>query len=144
MAVPFQQWESDLLEELRVARLATVTPAGAPHLVAVCYAFIDKRFVIAIDEKPKSGRQLARIRNIEHERRVSLLFDRYHDDWTKLAWVRIDGEASILNEGDQWPEALTALRARYPQYESMALETLPLITIEPRALTSWRWGTASG
>ena len=142
MAVPFQQWEMDLVEELRVARLATVTPAGAPHLVAVCYAVIDKRFVIAIDEKPKSGRQLARLRNIEHERRVSLLFDRYDEEWTNLAWVRIDGEASVLNDGNEWPEALAALRTRYPQYESMALETLPLITIEPRALTSWRWDEA--
>src|SRR5687768_7014025 len=113
MAVPFQQWEMELVEELRVARLATVTPAGAPHLVPVCYAFIEKRFVFAIDEKPKSGAPLARIRNIEHERRVSLLLDRYDEDWTQLAWIRIDGEAAVMNQGEQWPEALTALRARY-------------------------------
>lgn len=143
MAVPFQQWDMDFVESLRVARLATVTPTGAPHLVAVCYAFIDNRFVIAIDEKPKSGRPLARIRNIEHERRVSLLFDRYDDDWSRLAWVRIDGDASVLDEGSQWPEALSALRARYAQYGLMALETLPLIVIEPRAVTAWRWEQTS-
>ena len=138
-SVLFQQWQLELIAELRVARLATVTPAGAPHLVVVCYAFTDGRFVIAVDEKPKRGARLARLRNIEHEPRVSLLFDRYDDDWTQLAWVRIDGHATACETGNASPEALAALRQRYPQYEDMALEALPLIVIEPRTITAWRW-----
>lgn len=137
--VPFQQWQLALIDELRVARLATVTHDGAPHLVPVCYAPVEDRFVVAIDEKPKRGTPLARLRNIEHEPRVSLLFDRYDDDWMRLAWVRIDGVASVLESGAGNPEALAALRARYAQYAAMALETLPLIVIEPHKIAGWRW-----
>lgn len=132
-------WQLALLYELRVARLATVTPAGAPHVVPVCYAYLDGRFFIAIDEKPKAAGRLARLRNIAHEPRVSLLSDRYDDDWTRLAWVRIDGLAKVLERGEVLPAALVALRSRYPHYAAMALEGLPLIVVEPTSVAAWRW-----
>jgi PPOX class probable F420-dependent enzyme len=131
-------WERELVGSTRVARLATVGAAGRPHVVPVVFAFIVGRFVIAIDEKPKSGRKLTRLRNIERDNRVSLLFDRYEEDWARLAWVRVDGLAGILERGDAWPEALAALRDRYPQYRSMRLEERPLIVVEPERAVSWR------
>jgi PPOX class probable F420-dependent enzyme len=140
-ALVFRDWELRLIEDARVGRLATVTRGGRPHLVPVCYAFVGGRFAIAIDEKPKSGRRLARLGNIERDPRVSLLIDHYGDDWSQLAWVRIDGEAAIHERGDSWPEALVALRTRYRQYAAMALEALPLIEILPSNAASWRWGT---
>ena len=139
MDASFQQWQRELIAELRVARLATVSPDGSPHLVPVCYALVENRLFIAIDEKPKRDVRLARLRNIEHEPRVSLLFDRYDDVWTRLAWVRIDGLAAVFERGDEQPRALAALRGRYPQYGAMALETLPLIAIEPARVSGWRW-----
>jgi PPOX class probable F420-dependent enzyme len=138
-ARPLAPWESALIQQLPVARLATVAPDGSPHAVPVCYAVADGRFVIPIDEKPKSTTRLARLRNIENEPRVSLLFDRYDDDWTRLAWVRVDGQASVLERGSSMPGALAELRARYAQYGNMALEELPLIVVEPVSVRSWRW-----
>lgn len=132
-------WQAELTDTLRVARLATVTPEGAPHVVPVCYARDAGSFVTPVDEKPKTSRRLARLRNIAHQAKVSLLFDRYSDDWTALAWVRVDGLATVLERGDERPAALDALRARYPQYRQMALEALPLIVIEPIAVAGWRW-----
>ena len=72
-SVVFEAWQREFIHELRVARLATVAPSGYPALVPVCYAFVDDRIFIAIDEKPKSTSDLARLRNIVRNPRVSLL-----------------------------------------------------------------------
>lgn len=136
---PFEPWQRDLLEASRVARLATIGPAGEPHLVPVCFALAGGRVVIAIDEKPKrTATRLARLRNIARDPRITFLADRYDDDWQTLAWVRIDGQATVFERGEDQPAALAALRARYRQYAEMRLEELPLIAIEPLRVTAWR------
>lgn len=135
----FEDWQLALLAELRVARLGTIARDGRPHLVPACYAWVDGRFAIAVDEKPKRAGQLARIRNIERDPRVTLLFDRYDDDWNQLAWLRVEGIAEVRAMGSEWPEALEALRARYPQYAGMSLDSLPVIAITPERVTGWRW-----
>ena len=135
----FEPWHRDLIAELRVARLATIAPDGRPHLVPVCYALLEGRLAIAVDEKPKRSTELARLRNIRRDPRVTLLFDRYDDDWSHLAWVRVDAHAQVHPTGSEWPEALEALRARYSQYAGMALESLPLIVATPERVTGWSW-----
>ena len=137
-AVEMEEWQWRLLQECRVARLATIARDGRPHLVPVVYAVIEEGIAIAIDEKPKRSTRLARLRNIEHDSRVTLLVDRYDDDWANLAWVRVDGSATVLERGDEYPEALDALRERYPQHREMALEAQPLILIEPERVVGWR------
>lgn len=142
LAGVFDPWQRALIDELRVARLATIAPGGQPHLVPVCYARVENTVVIPVDEKPKRSARLARLRNIVRDPRVTLLFDRYDDDWTRLAWVRIEGTAALQPRGDASTEALSALRARYPQYREMALEALPLIVVEPIRVVAWRWPAA--
>jgi PPOX class probable F420-dependent enzyme len=131
-------WQWDVLDTCRVARLGTIARDGRPHLVPVVYAIVDEGIAIAIDEKPKSTTRLARIRNIEHDPRVTVLVDRYDEDWSHLAWVRLDGEAAVLERGEEYPEALAALRERYPQHREMALEELPLIIVVPDKVVGWR------
>ncbi len=139
MTVSFTAWQLELIREARVARLATLNRLGAPHLVPVCYALVDGHFAVAIDEKPKRPVELARVRNVRADSRCSLLIDRYDDDWTRLAWLRIDANADVLPRGDGWPEALARLRERYPQYAAMALEDTQMLMITPRRVASWRW-----
>jgi PPOX class probable F420-dependent enzyme len=101
----------------RVARLATVAPDGAPHLVPVVFAVVDDVVWSAVDDKPKSTRALRRLANIAAHPRVSLLADHYDDDWTRLWWVRADGRARVLDAADPATRAgRDALVARYPQY----------------------------
>ncbi len=138
--IELEAWQWDLLDACRVARLGTIAKDGGPHLVPVVYAIVDEGIAIAIDEKPKSTTRLARLRNIERDPRVTLLFDRYDDDWSQLAWVRLDGVATVLARGDAYPEALEALRERYPQHREMALEQLPLIIVVPENVVGWRAG----
>ena len=65
----------------RVARLATVRPDGAPHIVPITFALDGDRIVFAVDRKPKSTTRLRRIENIESDPRVSVLVDAYDDRW---------------------------------------------------------------
>jgi PPOX class probable F420-dependent enzyme len=128
----------ELLEECRVARLATIAADGRPRLVPVCYALVGDDIGIAIDEKPKSTTELARVRDIRRDARVTLLVDRYDDaDWGRLAWLRLEANASVLERGEEWPEALAALRARYPQYEAMLLEERPLLRLVVTRAVGW-------
>lgn len=135
----FEAWQLELMESEPVARMGTVGGDGAPHLVPVCFALVEGRVAIAIDEKPKRSGRLARLANIERDPRVTLLVDHYEADWAQLAWLRIEGVAEVVARGSEWPEAMEALRARYSQYAEMALEELPVIAITPHRATGWRW-----
>jgi PPOX class probable F420-dependent enzyme len=101
--------------EARVARLATVGPRG-PHLVPCTFALAGDRVVSVVDQKPKRTTALQRLANIRSDPRVSLLVDRYDEDWIRLWWVRADGRAAIEKEGPELDGAVAALTAKYPQY----------------------------
>ncbi|MGE2837186.1 TIGR03668 family PPOX class F420-dependent oxidoreductase [Mycobacterium sp. SMC-4] len=125
-----------------VAMLATVRPDGTPHVVPVVFALTDGENPVvytAVDGKPKSGRRLQRLANIDHHPAVSLLVSQYDDDWSRLWWVRADGIAQI-HDGDAEAETgLTALRAKYPQYRSVGLEG-PVIAVQVTRWASWQGG----
>jgi PPOX class probable F420-dependent enzyme len=132
------------LRDRRVGHLATANAAGDPSVVPVCFALIETEgvpaIVIAIDEKPKGDpRKLRRVRNILERSEVALVVDHYSEDWQQLAWVLARGQAGLLEPGASGhAEALLALRLKYPQYETMRLEALPVIVICDLSLTSWR------
>jgi PPOX class probable F420-dependent enzyme len=120
----------------RVARLATVGPNGAPHLVPVTFAVDGDRIVTAVDAKPKRSRRLRRLANIVANPQVCLLVDGYDDDWSQLWWARADGEARILEPGPGEERATQLLRARHPQYATVALSG-PVIAVEVRRWSGW-------
>jgi PPOX class probable F420-dependent enzyme len=74
-----------------VARLATVRPDGAPHVVPVVFAAAGDTIWLAVDAKPKRTTQLQRLTNLHSEPRCALLADHYDEDWNRLWWVRADG-----------------------------------------------------
>ena len=120
-----------------IARLATATPDGTPHLVPVVFAVGERDVVYtAVDAKPKTTRRLRRLANIESNPQVSLLVDHYADDWARLWWVRADGLATVHAGGEAMAAGLRLLRAKYPQYQSVSLEG-PVIAIAVRRWSSW-------
>jgi PPOX class probable F420-dependent enzyme len=127
------------LDDQRVAHLATASADGVPHVVPVCFARLDERLYIAIDEKPKRAgpTQLRRVQNILHNPRVALVADVYDEDWSRLAFVLVHGTARVLADGAEHERALDLLRARYPQYRTMALEQRPVIAIDIERSTAW-------
>ena len=118
-----------------VARLATVTPSGAPHVVALTFALNGDVVWWAVDAKPKRSRALQRLANIAAEPRVSMLVDHYDDDWRSLWWVRADGEArpALPHEG---AAALELLAARYPPYRATP-PAGPFIRVDVHRFTWW-------
>jgi PPOX class probable F420-dependent enzyme len=139
---------AELLRDGRVARLGTADGAGQPLVVPVCYVFDGRACFSAIDAKPKripSG-GLRRMRNIAANPRVSLVVDRYEEDWTRLSWVIVQGRADVLTDGPERAAAVDLLRDKYAQYRALGLdrETATVIRILPERTMSWRWSGAEG
>ena len=136
--------ELELLSQARRAVLATIAPDGSPRLVPIAFVYDSGIIYSPLDEKPKTvadPRELARVHDIEQRPRVSLIVDRWDEDWSALGWLRLLGSARLIGpEGESAPEhanAVRLLRARYPQYATHALETRPVIRIEIDSAKSW-------
>jgi PPOX class probable F420-dependent enzyme len=120
----------------RVARLATVRPDGSPHLVPVTFALHGHTVVTAVDHKPKSTTALQRLANIDAEPRVSLLVDHYDEDWRRLWWVRLDGDAHVVRDEPERSTLLEPLVARYAAYQDRP-PAGPVIVVRIATVTSW-------
>ena len=92
-----------------------------------------------MDGKPKTTplRQLRRVRNILENPHVSVVIDHYEEDWSRLHFVLISGEASLLETGNEWLSAMALLRDKYPQYQQMDLDESPIIKINPTTYFPW-------
>jgi len=134
-------WAVELLGTARVGRLATASGDCRPLVVPVCYAFDGTRVYSAVDAKPKRTRELRRLRNIAENPHVSLVVDEYHEEWTRLRYVIVDGRAEILSDGDEFTRAIDLLVAKYPQYRGLGLprETGTVNRITPDRVLPWRW-----
>jgi PPOX class probable F420-dependent enzyme len=100
----------------RVARLATVSPDGRPHVVPICFAHDGNTLYSAVDRKPKRSRRLRRLDNVRANPYVELVVDHYEDDWSRLWWFRFRGQGRILERGAEYDRALSLLAAKYAQY----------------------------
>jgi PPOX class probable F420-dependent enzyme len=138
--------ERRLVREARRAVLATIAADGSPRLVPICFVVDDAAAVLysPLDEKPKrelDPRRLARVRDIARDPRVSVLFDRWDESWARLAWLRCLGRARLIEpRGDDLAEhgrAVRALRERYPQYATHALDLRPILRIDVDRTSSW-------
>src|SRR6185437_7084799 len=124
------------------AHLATADAAGTPHVVPVCFAISQRTLYIAIDEKPKRGadvHRLKRLRNIAANPRVAIVADVYDDhDWSRLGFVLLHATARLLEPADpNHTAAVELLREKYPQYRAMALDERPVIAADVDSATSW-------
>ena len=122
------------LAEARSAVLSTVTADGRPHAVPCCFFLKGDVVYSAVDAKPKSTLALRRLDNLAANPAACLLVDCYDDDWSKLWWIRVDGTARVLQDGDERDHALDMLVAKYPQYQTTRPPG-PVIAID---IVSWR------
>ena len=135
--------ERVFLGAARRAVLATVASDGRPRLAPICFVLDERHPVLytPLDEKPKAvddPRDLARVRDVLADPRVSVLVDHWDEDWAALAWLRCHGTASLLEPGQgRHGSVVIALRAKHPQYRTHQLEGRPMITIAIERVTSW-------
>jgi PPOX class probable F420-dependent enzyme len=134
----------------RTAALATTAPSGRPRLVPICFIVGDDaldgraRLYSPLDDKPKLSddpHDLARVRDILALPEVTLLIDRWSEDWTRLGWLRIHAAAALLepagSDGAEHRAAVDALRAKYVQYASHSLEDRPMLRFTVEQVVGW-------
>jgi coenzyme F420-0:L-glutamate ligase/coenzyme F420-1:gamma-L-glutamate ligase len=137
--MPLSRKIAGFIRSARVAHLATADKSGQPHVIPICFVFDGKYFYSPIDEKPKrvAPRKLKRITNIRENPNVSLVIDRYEEDWRKLAYILVFGKAQIILSGKKYLKAIRLLRKKYPQYQTMAIDERPMIVIKPKKVMGW-------
>src|ERR1700756_1923057 len=128
------------LETARVARLASLDAKRAPHLIPICFACNETVFYSAIDRKPKrvAPNRLARLKNIKQTPQVALLVDHYDEDWARLWYVLVRGEAALVSSPVERKRAIQRLRAKYSQYDDTMLDDDALVLrITPVRVVAW-------
>jgi PPOX class probable F420-dependent enzyme len=123
----------------RVARLSTVRPDGSPHLVPIVFALDGETLAFAVDDKPKTTRELRRLANIRADPRVSVLVDHYEEDWAAVWWVRVYGRSRVVDAGPAFDRIVALLAEKYPQYAADPPPG-PAVLIE---VETWRWWSSS-
>lgn len=136
----------ELLENARVAHLATADQYARPHAVPIVFVWRAGLLYTPLDRKPKredDWHALRRVRNIETNGRVAIVVDRYDEDWSRLAWVMLEGIATILETGEERDAAATLLRDKYPQYETLSLDGRPIVRVDIERESEWSSGKPS-
>jgi PPOX class probable F420-dependent enzyme len=129
---------TDLLATARVAHLATAGADGRPHVIPICFAWVPPVLYSAVDGKPKRRATLRRLRNIVETGRAAVIVDTWSEDWSRLAYVLLEGPAAILTDGTERDEALVLLTAKYPQYDDLPLIDNVVIRVTADRRVSWR------
>ena len=141
--------ERDFMAGRRTATLATLSSTGSPRLVPVCFVIgepepgLETTVWTPLDDKPKQSpdpRHLARVRDVLARPEVWLLFERWSEDWSSLAWLRARGTARLVEPGDDPAahRAAAALRDKYRQYRAHALDVRPMIRIAITRTVFWQ------
>jgi PPOX class probable F420-dependent enzyme len=139
------------LATARTATLATIAASGRARLVPICFVVgadaLDgrPRLYSPLDDKPKAvadPRGLARVRDLLARPAVTLLVDRWSEDWDRLGWLRLEATADLLEPGPgsdaaEHDDAVAALRAKYPQYAGHRLELRPILRFRVDRAVSW-------
>ncbi|HYR83116.1 MAG TPA: pyridoxamine 5'-phosphate oxidase family protein [Terriglobia bacterium] len=105
--------EKDFLQYQRVARVATVDSNGVPHNVPVCPLMERDKIYFATERKAK------KVRNIQANPNVTVVFDEYTEVWSFLRGVMIQGKARLVDK-KQFQELRKKMYVKFSQYESNA------------------------
>ena len=127
------------IQQLPIGRLATVTEECEPIVRPVWPVFDGVFIYIASDpDTPK-------LEHIEANPQVSLVFDDYdRDNWSNIKGVRVQGEAEILWNGEEYNYSHSLLQEKYPEYRSEEGSwkegEIPIIKITPTSFFKWNSG----
>jgi nitroimidazol reductase NimA-like FMN-containing flavoprotein (pyridoxamine 5'-phosphate oxidase superfamily) len=125
--------EKDFVECLRVARVATVGSDGVPHNVPVCPLFEKNKIYFGTE------RTARKVRNIQGNPSVTVVFDEYTEAWNYLRGVMFQGKARLVNT-KEFRELRKKIYTKYSQYESAAAlgeRDSAIVEITPDRKFSW-------
>ena len=119
------------LTEQRLGRLATITPDGLPHIVAVGFVNDETNLYFSTFTKTK------KVKNIIKDSNIAFIID---DSGGSTGWryVTIEGYGHLITEQDEFNKVRELLCDKYPAYLSdewaIKRESHTLIRIEPRKI----------
>ena len=125
--------ESSFIKMLGVARVATVSAEGVPHVVPVCPLLDGSRIYFASESGAK------KMHNIEANPEIAIVFDQYRESWRGLKGIMIEGHAKLVDR-KTFNRVRSKLYKKYPRYESdAALEfgESSIIEVVPKKKFSW-------
>ncbi len=128
----------DYLRDKERGFLATVGD-GRPTIVPVCFVYESGKIYTAIDRKPKTRLPLARLTNIGKNPHVAFLVDTYTDDWRRLSYLLIHGEAFKVENQKEREKAKQMLLTKYPQYRWLKLEDSAILCVEVEGVKLWKF-----
>src|SRR5262245_27065454 len=129
--------EKDFIDSMRVARVATADSDGVLHNVPVCPLMDRDKIYFATERKAR------KLRNIEGNPNVTLVFDEYTEAWDYLRGIMIQATARIV-KGTDFRRIRQRIYAKYPQYESKAaLGERDSVIVELKPVTKFSWGLNS-
>jgi PPOX class probable F420-dependent enzyme len=128
------------LSRARIGHFAT-TDGSQPSVVPVCFVVLGETVYQAIDAKPKRAApaRLRRVRNVQAHPAAALLVDHYQEDWSRLWWLLMRGEARVVDNVTEQRRAVAALRRKYVQYRTrtpLGPDAL-VIALDIRSLSRW-------
>ena len=133
--VKIREEEVAFLQSNRVARLGTVSDKNIPHVVPICYVYLDNGLYVPVDLKMARKKT-----NIEKNRKVCLTIDEYSEDWSKLKGLAVQGEAKTIERGEEFIRVRDLIYEKYPQFKTM----FPIkegshwiVRIAPKKVASW-------
>jgi len=140
MSLKLNQKTMALIKGAKVARLATVDQKSHPYVVPIVFVIHENSFFIPLDEKVKTvnARKLKRVKNIEKNPNVTILIDKYQNDWKKLFFLMIHGKATVIdsNNNKLMDKVHKLLISKYPQYKRIGVGN-SCIKINPTKVTYW-------
>jgi PPOX class probable F420-dependent enzyme len=132
MTVKFSKEEEELLRTQDLARIATLSADGYPHIAAMWYAFDGKYVYIATDSTSK------KIANIERNSRVAVLVD--NQDWHKPEGIMIQGTSEVLKKGDAgFEEGHNLIIVRFPDEKAYDSGKQRILRVTPKKTAHWKF-----
>jgi len=118
------------LKKHEVARLATASKQGMPHVTPVIYVFDGRSFVVAIDYGTK------KLSNLRENPFASLVVDEYG---AKNKAVMVQGRCRILEKGVEYRRLQRALFERFESYRQNPWKEgeAPIIRLYVDRVVSW-------
>jgi nitroimidazol reductase NimA-like FMN-containing flavoprotein (pyridoxamine 5'-phosphate oxidase superfamily) len=144
----FTTKQEKFLREERVARLATIGPDGAPHVVPICFAYHEG---LIYGEMSRTARRLA---YLEKGGPAALLVDRYveeGEEWKVLQGLLIYCTTRVVSYQEDQEEFMKGWRLlveKYPPYRAWAredlvpkdVENMRVVVFTPRRVVAWGFG----
>lgn len=139
MVIELSQSDVVFIRQLAVARFATVTKSGSPVVRPVWPVFDGKNVYFASDPGT------AKLRHIERNSKVSIVFDDYdRENWSNLRGIIIQGIAEAFWKGEEYRYAHTLLKEKYPEYRTekggWKEGEVAIIKISPQRVIKWADG----